>query len=416
MSGLSIAYVNYGFQSGVTSQVIRALGRRGHQLTSLDVVGPVEHRHRGSRRLRITVPVVRNLAEAALRFGKLAHLHRWNTTYAFDEHSRRAGEMLAALPEPPDVVLQAGALFAPGLPPPCRYVLLLDNTRALAMERPAEPSVGLPAPPDYGADWRLREQSVYRGAWAIGAFSARVCRSLERDYGVAPGRAHVVGAGANVFPERPERHHDGETILFVGTRWELKGGPVLARAFTRVRRRRPRARLVVIGPTRRPADLPEGAQWLGYVQPHLLAEHFARATVFALPTLREAFGIAFLDAMACAVPCVGTAVEAVPEIIEHERTGLLVPPADEVALADAIERILDDPALGRRMGELGRLQVEARYTWDHVAARLEGLLVPPPLPLPREPGQPDPLAGEANVAVQPAAQVDAPPPAQPPPG
>src|SRR5690606_32111728 len=140
--------------------------------------------------------------------------------------------------------------------PPCRYVLLLDNTRALAMERPPEPTVGLGAPPDYGAAWRVREQAVYRGAWAIGAFSARVCRSLERDYGVAPGRAHVVGAGANVLPTQVRRRHDGQTILFVGTRWELKGGPVLARAFARLRRKRPRLRLVVIGPSRRP-ELPE---------------------------------------------------------------------------------------------------------------------------------------------------------------
>ncbi len=399
-AGLSIAYVNYGFQSGVTERVIRALGSRGHRVASLDAVGPVEHRRKGSRRLRIDGQVLYNLAAAFAKFGRQAAHYRWNTTFAFDAHSRHAGELLAALPAQPDVVLQAGALFAPGLPPPCRYVLLLDNTRQLAMERPPEPSVGLGAPPDYGPGWRRREEAVYRGAWSIGTFSGRVRRSLERDYGVMPGRTHVVGAGANVFPEVVERCHDGETILFVGTRWELKGGPVLARAFERIRRTRPRARLVVIGPSRRPA-LPDGAEYLGYVPASELPAHFARATVFALPTLREAFGIAFLDAMACAVPCIGTAVEAVPEIIEHERTGLLVPPGDDAALAASIERVLDDPALGRRMGDLGRLQVEASYTWEHVAARLERLLAPPALPLlPRETSVPVLPAAAANEVVQ----------------
>src|SRR5690606_14168689 len=171
MSALSIAYVNYGPQSGVTARMLEALRARGHAVESLDVVGPVEWRHAGSRRLRLSVPMVRNLSEAALRFGTLAPHHRWHTPYALDAHSLRTVELLAALPRQPDVILQAGALFAPGLPPPCRYVLLLDNTRALAMQRPAEPSVGLPAPPDYGEAWRLRERSVYRGAWAIGAFS-----------------------------------------------------------------------------------------------------------------------------------------------------------------------------------------------------------------------------------------------------
>jgi len=127
-SGLSIAYVNYGSQSGVTAQVIRALGARGHAVASLDVVGPVEHREKGSRRLRVSRQVVLNLAAAVARFGRRALDHRWNTTFAFDAHAQRAGELLSALPRQPDVVLQAGALFAPGLPPPSRYVLLLDNT------------------------------------------------------------------------------------------------------------------------------------------------------------------------------------------------------------------------------------------------------------------------------------------------
>ena len=403
--GLSIAYVNYGSQSGVTDQVIRALRARGHEVTSLDVTGPVEHREKGSRALRVTGPVVLNLAMAAARYGRRALDHRWNTTFAFDAHSQRAGELISSLPRQPDVVLQAGAIFAPGLPPPTRYVLLLDNTRQLAYERPAEPSCNLPAPVDYGPQWRLREQSVYRGAWAIGAFSARVCRSLEREYGVLPGHAHVVGAGANVVPERVERNHDGETILFVGTRWEIKGGPVLARAFARVRARRPRARLVVIGPARKPA-LPEGAEYLGRIPVEQMAPHFARATIFALPTVREAFGIAFLDAMACGVPCIGAACEAVPEIIDNERTGLLVPPGDDVALAAAIERLLDDRALAARMGELGRLQVEARYTWDRVAERLERLLAAPALPTLREPSVADALRTVPNEARLPAARAE----------
>ena len=77
---------------------------------------------------------------------------------------------------------------------------------------------------------------------------------------------------------------------------------------------------------------------------------FARATVFTMPTLWEPFGIAFLDAMACGVPCVGTAIEAVPEIVEAGRTGVLVPPGDPVALADALVALLADPARAREMG------------------------------------------------------------------
>ncbi|AKU91048.1 glycosyltransferase family 4 protein [Vulgatibacter incomptus] len=370
---MEIAYVNYGFQSGVTDQVSRVLEDRGHRVTRLDVIGPLEYREPGTRRLRFTPEIAIHLALAALRFGRLGPYHRWNTGYAFDLHSRNAGRLIAALPRRPDIVLQAGALFAPGLPPVSPYVLLLDNTRALAMGRPAEPSVGLGAPPDYGQGWTRRERALYLGASAIGAFSERVVRSLEEDYGLPAGRARVVGAGANVFPDEVERRDDGETILFVGTRWEIKGGPVLLRAFERIRRRRPRARLLVVGPTG-PLALPDGATHLGYLPAERLPSLFSESTVFVLPTLREAFGIAFLDAMACGLPCIGARVEAVPEIVENERTGLLVPPGDDAALASAIERLLDDRALALELGNRGRAKVERSYRWSQVGERLEALL------------------------------------------
>ena len=97
--------------------------------------------------------------------------------------------------------------------------------------------------------------------------------------------------------------------------------------------------------------------------------------MFALPTLREPFGIAFLDAMACGVPCVGTAIEAVPEIIEHEDSGLLVPPGDDYALSEAILGLLEEPAKAHAMGLRGRLRVDGQFTWDHVGQKLERCLI-----------------------------------------
>jgi glycosyltransferase involved in cell wall biosynthesis len=75
--------------------------------------------------------------------------------------------------------------------------------------------------------------------------------------------------------------------------------------------------------------------------------------------------------MACGLPCVGTRIEAVPEIVRDGETGLLVPPGDPVALAAALERLLRDPARARAMGARGRARVFAGGLWTHVAARLE---------------------------------------------
>ncbi|WP_242395426.1 glycosyltransferase family 4 protein [Anaeromyxobacter oryzisoli] len=371
---LSIAYVHYGAQSGVTAAMSDALARRGHDVLLVAATGSLEPRDPVTRRLRPAPAVALHLAFAAARFGRLALAHRWNTPYAWDRHARRAGELLASIRPAPDLVLQNGALFSPGLTPRLPYALLLDHTRALAVRSPPWPRLGLEPPSDYGPAWRARETALYRGARLVAAFSEYVRGSLVDDYGVDPSRIAVVGAGANVFPEEPARRDDGRTVLFIGRDFARKGGPVLLEAFVRLRRSFPRARLLVAGPPA-PLPLPEGAFHLGPVAPEEVVGLMAQATVFALPTLREPFGIAFLDAMACAVPCVGTRIEAIPEIVLDGETGLLTPPADAVALACALERILDDPLRARAMGVRGRARVAGRFRWARVAARLERALL-----------------------------------------
>ncbi|MFL5300025.1 MAG: glycosyltransferase family 4 protein, partial [Anaeromyxobacteraceae bacterium] len=203
----------------------------------------------------------------------------------------------------------------------------------------------------------------------IAAFSARAARSLVDDYGVAPETVQVVGPGANVPLAHAPRNDEGETVLFVGREFVRKGGPILLDAFARLRRVRPAARLLVAGPTR-PVATPPGVAHLGPVPMDALPALFAQATVFALPTLQEPFGLAYLDAMSCGLPCVATRTEAVPEIVEDGVTGLLVPPGDAASLATALERLLADRELARRMGERGRARVEARFTWRRAADAL----------------------------------------------
>lgn len=381
---LRIAYTNYGEQSGVTVQVAQALRALGHRIAPVSARGPLELRDQETRLPRVTRDVVLHLAIATARFRRRALAHRWNTSYAFDVHSRHLGAALGALEPAPDVVLQNGALFAPGLPARFPYVLLLDHTRALAEASPAYPQAGLGAPLRYGSSWFARERACYQGAAAIAVFSENAGRSLVRDYGVPRERVTLVGAGANAVPERPIRADDGETIVFVGREFARKGGTVLLDAFELVRRRRPKARLLIAGPPK-PLALPSGAEQLGPVPYDGLEALFARATVFTMPTLWEPFGIAFLDAMACGVPCVGTAVEAVPEIVEAGKTGVLVPPGDPGALADALVALLADPARAREMGAAGRARVLRQFLWSQVAGRLEAVLQSARGAAPREP-------------------------------
>jgi glycosyltransferase involved in cell wall biosynthesis len=95
--------------------------------------------------------------------------------------------------------------------------------------------------------------------------------------------------------------------------------------------------------------------------------------VFVLPSLWEGFGLVLVEAMAAGRPVVASAVGPIPEIVEDGVTGLLVPPGDPAALADAIVRLLRDPDLAAAFGRAGRARVERELREDTMVERTEAL-------------------------------------------
>ena len=372
---MRLLYLHYGPQSGVTSAVARILATKGLELT---LANPTEgflwKLREGSRLPNPRPAALRAFAEAVRRHRGAWKAYWVHTPWAFDHLSSVAAE--AVRRARPDAVLQAGVLFGPGLPSERPYHLYVDHTRAIAERYVPLPGLAPPLPPDPG--WRAREEAVYRGARSIFSMSAFAARSLAMDYGVDPARVFVVGAGPVVAPVSPPPMRDPDrdpAILFVGRSFASKGGPDLLEAFQLVRRACPRAALWIVSQDT-PARLPTGAIFHGTLGPGALASLYARAAVFALPTLREAFGLAFLEAMASGLPVVGTSIEAIPEIVADGETGILVPPRDPPALAEACTALLRDPARARRMGEAGRARVAERFGWERVAERMLAVLDP----------------------------------------
>ena len=103
---------------------------------------------------------------------------------------------------------------------------------------------------------------------------------------------------------------------------------------------------------------------------HALAALYPAARVFCLPSLYEPYGLVLLEAMAHGRPCVGTTVQAIPEILHDGRAGLLVEPGDPDALAQALVALLFNDALARSLGAAGRRFVESELNWDRVAERM----------------------------------------------
>ena len=189
--------------------------------------------------------------------------------------------------------------------------------------------------------------------------------ALVAHYGIDPRRAVTSGFGAGMgFGEPYEKTFDGRTILYIGKGdFEKKGGTLLMKAFERVRRELPDARLHVVGQDRLPQA--EGVVNHGFVRDRARLVGLMRAAhVFALPSLVDRNPISILEAMATSTPCISSDYGAMPEMVGD--AGIVAPCGDVEALAAALVRILRDADLARAMGERGRLRFERRFNWDSV--------------------------------------------------
>jgi len=110
--------------------------------------------------------------------------------------------------------------------------------------------------------------------------------------------------------------------------------------------------------------------WIGEMVPvEEVVQLYSHAAVFVCPSVYEPFGLINLEAMACEIPVVASAVGGILEVVEDGETGVLVEPGRPDALAAAIRALLEDPARGRAMGRAGRRRVEAHFSWVSVATR-----------------------------------------------
>jgi phosphatidylinositol alpha-mannosyltransferase len=168
------------------------------------------------------------------------------------------------------------------------------------------------------------------------------------------------------------------TIVFIGRHDPRKGMPVLLKAWPDVHRRTgARLRLVGADPLavqlllsrhRIPSD---GIDILGFLPQEDLTRELLRAKALAAPSMgMESFGMVLTRAFACAVPVVASDIPGYRAVMTED-TGVLVPPGDDSALADALVGVLGDELRRRQMGERARQIAIERYSWETIAERLE---------------------------------------------
>ena len=205
-----------------------------------------------------------------------------------------------------------------------------------------------------------------------------VSTAFPGDYEIIPNGIDIdhFSASAEPLPQ----YRDGKTnILFLGRREKRKGWRYLLDAYSRIKWDLPNIRLLVVGPGS-PDNESHGilsaralrdVEFIGPVSAEDLPRYYATADIFCSPaTGAESFGIVLLEAMAAGKPVVVSDIEGYANIVTDQRQGILFPPKNSEALADALVRLIKDPSLRQRMGAEGRLTVE-QYRWPEIARRVE---------------------------------------------
>jgi glycosyltransferase involved in cell wall biosynthesis len=244
----------------------------------------------------------------------------------------------------------------------------------------AEPwwgSFGYPGATRRGMDWVARAQlDALEHAHTCCAVSKWSADGLVRD-GVDARKIHIVGYGRNVdIPAPEERDWSTPRFLFVGNDWRRKNGDAVVRAFAKLRRDVPSARLDLV------SDHPdidvEGVVGHGRMAKQgsfavfdpdarrPLERLFAAATCFVLPSLIEPFGLTYVEAASAGIASIATSIGGTDTSVAE--AGILVHPSDEDALLEAM-RTMADPGTAEALGAVARQRADL-LTWRAYGERV----------------------------------------------
>jgi glycosyltransferase involved in cell wall biosynthesis len=182
-------------------------------------------------------------------------------------------------------------------------------------------------------------------------------QQIRRDLGLGPDD-YVVGNVGRLAPQKGQRHLIGAMPLLL--------------------ERVPRAHAVIAGGGDLEEYLRDLALEVGVAdRVHVLGPRrdvpalMHAMDVFAMPSIWEGFGLVLLEAMAAGRPIVASRVATIPEVVEDEATGLLVPPGDPVALAESLAQLAHDPERARAFGEAGRQRLRTRFSLEKMVGDTE---------------------------------------------
>ena len=201
-------------------------------------------------------------------------------------------------------------------------------------------------------------------------------KDIAKEFGLDQNKFRVVHNGINnefFYPKQNGPRPENSLIVTNSADTPLKGLNFLLEAVARVRRER-HLTLTVIGQPKKDGiienlvkelKLGDIVRFTGRIENEEFADYYAKSTLAVVPSLYEGFGIPAAEAMACGVPLISTSGGALPEVVGD--AGLVVPPADATALAQAITRLLDSAEERKKLAQAGLERVNSVFSWAKAA-------------------------------------------------
>ncbi len=201
-------------------------------------------------------------------------------------------------------------------------------------------------------------------------------KDIAKEFSLNENKFRVVHNGINnefFYPKQNGPRPENSLIVTNSADTPLKGLNFLLEAVAQIRKKKP-IQLTVIGQPKKDGIIEnlvtklgvgDIVHFTGRIDNEEFADYYAKSTIAVVPSLYEGFGIPAAEAMACGVPLISTSGGALPEVVGE--AGLIVPPADAKALANAIERLLNAPEERKKYAQAGIARVNSVFSWKKAA-------------------------------------------------
>ena len=222
------------------------------------------------------------------------------------------------------------------------------------------------------------QKRVSRALARIITVSKSARDDISQDFNILPDKFSIVpnGISTDLFYPVPEIERKPNRVIVTNSAdTPLKGLFFLFQAVAELAKSQ-EIEVTVVGTPKKNGNIVKLIRKLGIG--HLInftgridngefVQQYARATVAVVPSVYEGFGLPVGEAMACGVPVISTTGGALPEVVGN--AGILVPPADHMALADAMRGVLNDPNRAAELGMAGYQRVQTQFTWSKAAEK-----------------------------------------------